>query len=95
MYEEFKKCTGTVTTAKNEVFLLGYNMKIVIWWGDKPLVGGNKNWGDFSCWGWEMSKFSDSGGISPISPSRENPVLWKSPYSLMPFGKPCTQRLID
>ena len=42
MYEEYKKCTGTVTTAKNEVFYLGYNMKINIWWGDKPLVGGIK-----------------------------------------------------
>ena len=33
-----------MTTAKNEVFTeLGYNMKIVIKWGDHTLVGGNKN----------------------------------------------------
>ena len=52
------KWTGAMTTAKN-VVLLGYNLKIVIYWGGWFLVGGegDKIWwgestgGDFFRWG--------------------------------------------
>ena len=55
-------------------FLLVYNMKIVIKWGDETLVRGNKNLveggsagEDFSRWGEETSKFSVSwGGLPPF-----------------------------
>ena len=32
-----------MTIAKNEVFM-GYNMRFVIYWGNKPLVGGIYIW---------------------------------------------------
>ena len=62
------------------LFLLVYNLKIVIqwginfWWGkNKNLVrsGGGGGW--FSRW--DMSKFLAGGGDLPPPPSRENPVL--------------------
>ena len=50
-------------------FLLGYNMKIVIWW-----------WGIFFLVG-EMSKFSASGETPPSPPNRENPAQRLNRYA--------------
>ena len=47
-------------------FLLGYNQKIVIWRGNKNLVGEYTG-GNFSRWV-EMSKFLASGGNPPPIP---------------------------
>ena len=54
-----------MTIAKNKIFLLGYNMKIVILlfsgginlsWGEIIVWWEGVYWGDFSSWG-RMSKF--------------------------------------
>ena len=55
-----------MTTAKIE-FSLGYNMKIVIKWGDQALVGGTF----FELQGKEQG-WDCGGGDSPHPPSREN-----------------------
>ena len=64
----FKECE--IKTMEQEqclqlkmLFLLGYNLKIVVYWGggaDQKFSRGN-----FSCWG-GMSKFSAGGRDSPV-----------------------------
>ena len=52
------------------LYLLGYNLKIVIWWGggDKYLVRGESTGG-------KMSKFSAGGGPPPIPSSPAGKTL--------------------
>ena len=59
-------------------FLMGYNLKIVVWWGGIDIWwgkykfgGGGVYWGEFL--GERMSKFLAGGG-TPHHPSREKPV---------------------
>ena len=69
-----------LTTAKT--FLLGYIMKIILWWGwNESLVGGIKillmesTVGGIFAGRGMMRKFSVSGEDSPNPPSRKNPVV--------------------
>ena len=61
---------------------MGYNLKIVVWWGEIDIWwgkykfgGGGVYWGEFL--GGRMSKFLAGGGTPPPPPhhpSREKPV---------------------
>ena len=72
-------------------FLLGYNMKIAIYWGEINLRWmGIKIWGRGVYWValfqvGRMSKFLASEGTTP-SPSRENPVQGNKSQSSSHLG---------
>ena len=70
VYKEYgskiKNGTGSMTTAKMK-FLLGYNLKIVIQWGQWTSGGGSLQGGFWLVWG--------GGGWTSFHPqSREDPV---------------------